>query len=124
MEQITISNSEEQVKIKITINFVGVSDYTYSTPSGQFPKKDKMDYEYPVGNGIERLKSGNKCDNWKINLLNQGKDELDYEYKIEWFQGGIPVHKWPADNVGKGKLKKNERLSKEGNSVYLEKQTL
>lgn len=112
MEIIKIRKSEEIVKIKITIKYVGPSKYSYAisaiksfdykstdTPPKVFP------HEYTIGIGKDLVLIENHNNSVIIQLMNPTAKSLNYELVvIEWFQGDdkTPLYTWPIEGSQQG----------------------
>ena len=129
MEFIKIRNSTDVVRIKITIDYVGPSEYIYViTPGNNFKySSDQIpNVPYPQEHdlviGEKLLTIGNRANNWSIQLINPSTSDLDYDIKIDWYQGndGAPLYTWPSDPTSqKGTLKADmDHILFSGNCVY------
>jgi len=116
--EIQVKNTNEEITVRITIQFVGEYSYNYTTPTSNYSLKDPQPYN--VGNDLIRIIPGQEIDNWNINLYNYGRDKFSYVYYIEWFEGGDLIFTWPEDpNDREGDLSEGERITKEDYCQYV-----
>jgi hypothetical protein len=114
MEFIKVRDSEEIVRIKITIKYVGPCKYTYVISPGNSYNYSTADvplkpfpHEYNIGRGRDIILIGNNNNNWSIQLMNPSDQDLNYEVFIEWYQGKEKesIYCWPKKNSRKGIVK-------------------
>lgn len=130
MEFIKVRNSEEIVKIKISVEFVGPSKYIYVIAPGnsfnystaEIPLKP-FPHEYSIGMGKDIISIGNSNNNWSFQLINPSDQDLKYLVMIEWYQGNDnePIYIWPKDiKSQQGKVKANvDHIVFSGSCIYI-----
>jgi hypothetical protein len=114
MEFINVRKDDDIVKIKITIEYVGPSKYSYAISTAKsfdYPanvNKKPYPHEYPIGKGKELILPENKNNSCIFQLMNPTNQDLDYKVFIEWYQGNDtdPIYKWPKKNSQEGKVTK------------------
>lgn len=127
MEVIKITENNETVSIKITINYNGPSKYAYAATTTKFFTYESNrvpPIEYPHSHTIgiaNTLMDPQKIDsNWSVELMNPSDNALNYEVKIEWLQGRKLIYTWPQDeDAVKGSVPAHSiKLDLAGNSYY------
>lgn len=104
MKFIKVRNTEEIVKIKIMIEYVGPSKYSYAiSSSNSFDYKSSntppkpFPHLYDIGMGKVIILKGNHFNSVAIQLINPSSQVLDYKLFINWYQGDDvePIYTWP-----------------------------
>jgi len=105
MEFINVKKTNEVVKIKITIEYVGSSEYDFVLSPGNHYNYSstnvpaiKYPHEHLIGESQDVVKMGKRNNNWSVQIINPSDKDIEYVFKIEWYQGeaDTPIHVWPA----------------------------
>lgn len=113
MKFIKLEDNNEFVHIKIKVEFLGAWKYIYIVtlmPEIEFRYRSDLPvipHEHPINQASKLIGSSN---NWDFQLLNQSNMDLDYEVRIDWFQGTDenPIDSWVHDSATEGKFKQGE----------------
>jgi hypothetical protein len=129
-EYIKILNNEKEVKIKITIDYIGPSKYIFVVSPGisfnyttaDIPLKP-FPHEYNIGKGKDLVSIGNGNNNWTIQLINPSDKDLAYKIYIEWYQEGNDtdiIYMWPQPEKSRqGVVKAHvDHIVFSGNCIY------
>jgi hypothetical protein len=129
MSKIVIRKTNEMVKIKIDISYIGPLSYQYKKSlsddlnykSTDMPPK-AFPHDYLIGKGNEVIDNIANDNTWYIKIINPSDKKLEYELKLEWYQGDdkVPLYTWPEDkSEQKGMISAStDHITLTGNCYY------